>query len=684
MLTRVPFGSSLRVRVMIGVVVPLIIILGAAAQIQYIRNRELLLENLQELSVSIGDGIEVSLTRAMLARNHAELAQVARDLVASGSIRNLMILDKQGIARIASRAADLNTQFLVADATCQICHQAGPADSSRSAVLSAADGTRVFRNVTPIRNRAACQACHGATARLNGILVIDLPYAAVEEHLWLELRQSIFFALATIAFVAIVINLLLNRIVIAKLESFRASLTHYARGNFSARVPVTGNDELGALARAVNTMAVGLGEKAELEQKVQRGAQELERESARLRALYRVALESSRSLHLDQVMRAGLESALTVMGMEAGEIHLRENATGLLRLRACVGTPPTFAAAEDAIGCGECICGSVVARGQICALADLAPDERVTRLACRRHGFRAVAAVPLKARGQAFGVLTLHSRAAREFSPDDLALLNALGDQLGIAIDNAQLYTEMEARVQELSRQVQHLAILEERDRLAREMHDGFAQTLSVLHLKLQMAQSVRDGDGQLADTLAEMHGIVDEAYEDVRQAIGDLRLTLARDDGIVAALSEYAQNFALRYDLQAEVIAPAEAVDARCAPAVEIQVVRIVQEALANVRKHARARQVTLRLARVDGNLKIEIRDDGQGFEPNVVDPVGVVIGTSGHFGLAIMHERAASFNGALEIHSRRNAGTTIVLTAPLLRAGEGDDGKNAYPIGG
>jgi two-component system, NarL family, nitrate/nitrite sensor histidine kinase NarX len=649
---------------MIGVVVPLILVLAIAAQVQFAQHRELMLENLEQFSVSIGESMVASLTRAMLTGKRDELAQDAHDLAVSSSIRNLMILDKQGVVRVASRPADLGTRLPLTDPTCQICHQAGVTASSRSVVFVAADGSRVFRNVTPIRNDVACQSCHGTAASLNGVLIVDLPYEAVDAHLWADLRQSILLAAAAIVLVSIAINLLLSRIVLSKLERFRESVLRYARGDFSARVPVTGSDELGELARTVNDMAAGLAEKAQLEREVKHNAHELQRRSARLDALYRVALESSRSLNLESVMQAGLESARQVMGMEAGEIHLGELASEEFKLSAFVGSPEPFVLEEDPVKRGECLCGGVVARGQTCVVGELCKDARVTRLACQRYGFRAVAAVPLKARGEALGVLTLHSRAPREFSRDDTALLTALGDQLGIAIDNARLYAEMEARVKELSHRVQHLAVSEERVRLAREMHDGFAQALSVLNLKLQMAQGLSAPDGNINAALVEMRQIVDEAYEDVRQAIGDLRMPLHHDGRVVHLLADYVQNFALRYDLQAQVAVAAGAETARCSPDAALQVVRIVQEVLTNVRKHAHAQNIGMQLERQNGCLIIQVRDDGQGFD------TATAVTPPGHFGLAVMRERAASFGGELCIESEPGAGTTVTLSVPTVGA--------------
>jgi two-component system, NarL family, nitrate/nitrite sensor histidine kinase NarX len=656
---RAAFGSSLRARVTIGVVVPLIVVLSLAAYIQFVDQRQLMLENLERVSLSVGDGVEASLARAMLSRNNVELADVARNLGRGTTIRNLMILDMQGNVRIASHPTDVGTKLPLSDPTCQACHQTTIADSSHSFVLTTADGARVFRDVTPIRNQVACQVCHGSAGKANGVLVVDLPYDAVEANLWADLRQNVLLALAAIALVTAAINILLSRIVVSRLESFGEALLCFARGDYSARVHIPGGDEIGDLGRMVNVMAERLGEKGRLEEQVAHTAKELELKSARLETLCRVALESSRSLDVDRVIYVGLENALAVMEMQAGEIYLFDAPANSLRLRGTLGTHPSFALQEAVITKGECFCGRVAALDQASAIADLDRDNRVTRPMCRAHGYRAVAAVPLKARGRALGVLVLHSEPRRDVPLDEIALLSALGDQLGVAIDNALLYADMESRVQELSRKVQHLAVMEERVRLGREMHDGLAQALSLLNLKLRRAQSVHTGPVAIA--LSEMQEIVDATYEDVRQAIGDLRMPITPDAGIVGTLANYAEGFAIRYELQGQVMVGAGAADVRCSPDVQIQAIRIVQEALANVRRHAQATHLDIRFDCSDGILRIEIQDDGKGFDRHPAEA------PQGHFGLSIMRERAASCLGDVQIRSDPGEGTTITLSVPV-----------------
>lgn len=661
MKTRVRFWSSLRLRVVLGVVIPLLLILGIAAQLQYTRQRELVLANMQAFSTSVGESVETALAHAMLNRDRTQLNRVAQALVARQTIRNVRILDHKGVVRVASGSSEIDTVIPPTDPLCADCHAAPDQHLSRSVILTTADGERVFRNVTPVLNQPECRTCHKNDATVNGILVIDLPLQDVEANLWVDLKTSLALSAATILVVALSILFLLDRIVLSKLGRFQQTLQRFAQGNFSARVPVTGNDEISALADTMNGMAEGLEHKEKLEKKVAQTAERLEHESLTLSALYRVALESSLSLNLEQVMQAGLKNSLAAAGMTRGEIFLRDPGMGRLTRYPPFDTAETKAHQE--MENEACLCHRVVTNGQAQVMNDVVNASAVC-CRCRACGAGASAIVPLHAHGHTLGVLTLHDEAPREFSPEDIALLTALGDQLGIAIDNAQLYADMESRVRELSRQVQHLAVLEERDRLAREMHDGFAQALALLNLKLRAAQRAGEGAKRLHTELGEMGEIVDSTFEDVRQMIGDLRTPLPSAGGFVPGLAEYVQTFALRYNLRANVLTDPNALQTRCAPPVEIQVMRIVQESMANVRKHARAENIRVAFTRVNGTLKIQMHDDGEGFDP------AATARTTGHFGLAIMRERAASFGGEMTIQSAPGAGTLIELQVPLARA--------------
>jgi len=238
--------------------------------------------------------------------------------------------------------------------------------------------------------------------------------------------------------------------------------------------------------------------------------------------------------------------------------------------------------------------------------------------------------------------------------------LRAKNEALEVARRAAEeLEEKVRDRTEELFQQVRRLAILEERDRLAREMHDSLGQVLGFVNLKAKVAEDLiaRGRPGDASVELSQMRAAVQEAYEDVRQAILSLRTT-PQARGLVAGLQDYVERMreqtglAIRLETSEELRLP---------PAVEAQVIRIVQEALTNVRKHARARSVEIRFAREGAAAVVSIVDDGRGFD------VAAVEGAKGmRFGLLTMKERAQSIGGRLEVTSAPGQGTRVMLWIP------------------
>ncbi len=261
---------------------------------------------------------------------------------------------------------------------------------------------------------------------------------------------------------------------------------------------------------------------------------------------------------------------------------------------------------------------------------------------------------PVRARGQTAGVICVTRGRDSGFDGEDGRLLAAIGNQVGIAVENARLFC-----------QVQNMAAVEERERLAREMHDGIAQVVGFLHLKTRAVQQlVATSRLEEAETeLAQMQKIVQEAYTDIRQSILSLRTATELERGLVPAIRESATDFAEQNSIQVELALATENELSFPAEA-EVQLVRIVQEALANVRKHSRASKVWVRLARRDDEVLLTVEDDGIGFD---LSQLG---GKKRHsFGLETMRERAEAIGARLLITSIPGEGTRIQVRFPFER---------------
>jgi len=234
-----------------------------------------------------------------------------------------------------------------------------------------------------------------------------------------------------------------------------------------------------------------------------------------------------------------------------------------------------------------------------------------------------------------------------------------------------ELEAKVKERTEELFEQVRRLAILEERDRLARELHDSLGQVLGFVNLKAKVAEDLisRGRGGEAGEELSQMRAAVQSAYEDVRQAILSLR-TAPQGQGLLASLRDYVGKMREQTGLDVRL----ETTDGiHLPPAVEAQVIRIVQEALTNVRKHAQARTVTVRFAREGAGAVVTITDDGRGFDLAQVESAAGM-----RFGLLTMRERAESIGGTLVVDTGPGRGTTVQLRIP------GGDVDGSHPRAG
>jgi signal transduction histidine kinase len=222
-------------------------------------------------------------------------------------------------------------------------------------------------------------------------------------------------------------------------------------------------------------------------------------------------------------------------------------------------------------------------------------------------------------------------------------------------------------------------AALEERERIAREMHDGLAQVLGFLGFKTRVIQQlVANGHREQAEReLEQAHKTLQESYDEVRQAILSLRTATELGEGLAPALRKTAVDFREQNSISVELSLPEEG-ELEVPPGAAVQLVRIVQEALANVRKHSRATRVWLRLERRNGETLLTVEDDGIGFDPSEV------AGKSRRsFGLATMRERAESIGARFEVAAIPGEGTRIQVRFPLEQhTTEGRLG-NSHPLG-
>ncbi len=259
--------------------------------------------------------------------------------------------------------------------------------------------------------------------------------------------------------------------------------------------------------------------------------------------------------------------------------------------------------------------------------------------------------VPILAPDGMLGYLSV-ARSVDPFSERDRRFLMTLAGLASIAITSA--------RMRENERQG---AIVAERDRIAREMHDSLAQILGVTHLRLRALASWPEigASPRVATELADLAGLTEEAYRDVREAILGLRESTSVDRGLVESLRAYLEKYSHQSGVKAHLETSLD-VEPSLAPGTEIQLIRVIQEALTNVRKHSGASSAVVRMSNGGEALTIAVEDDGRGF-----DLTGTLLGRDG-YGLHTMRERMELVGGTLTIDSAPGAGTRITATIPGL----------------
>lgn len=290
------------------------------------------------------------------------------------------------------------------------------------------------------------------------------------------------------------------------------------------------------------------------------------------------------------------------------------------------------------------------------------------RMATARHpqmienadGAGVCLALPLHDGMALLGWIELHLERPVTIAQDELALLETIANEIAEAIASARRRSREERAIYQLER-----AIAEERARIARDIHDGIAQSLAFMRMRIDLWNEWIESDPQrLRAELTELKSTLREQIRELRRAIFALRPVQFDELGFVGGLRRYIVEFAGQHnwDIHVDLTGTPSAIS----PEVEAVAFRVVQEALTNVAKHAAASQVEVIIGQADEGLQLIVRDDGRGFDP------GALPEAPGHVGLRQMRERLAALRGQLTILSRPGAGTELRAWIPLLSSVE------------
>jgi signal transduction histidine kinase len=372
-----------------------------------------------------------------------------------------------------------------------------------------------------------------------------------------------------------------------------------------------------------------------------------QRRAEQFRVISEVGRRITSILSLDQLL---VETARTIresFGYHHVHIGMVEGERVVFKTRnAAQPEDEVFHCCEDVtpIVGKEGISGWVAGTGESLIVPDVMKDVRF--IPSKNDRTRSETAIPIKIKEQVIGVIDVESDQVNGFDESDLVVLQSLADQVAVTIENARLYE-----------QAQHLAALEERQKLARELHDSVSQALYGIVLGARTARTLLDRDPpKAAEPMDYILSLAEAGLTEMRALIFELRPESLETEGLVAALRKLVNALGARYQLRVQLEAGDE-------PDVPIEakesLYRITQEALNNIAKHARAQRVEVKLRTETDALSLDISDDGTGFDTSQQFP--------GHLGLHTMRERAEKAGGTFALDSAPNAGTRIQVMIPL-----------------
>ncbi len=395
--------------------------------------------------------------------------------------------------------------------------------------------------------------------------------------------------------------------------------------------------------------------------------QQAEDRLSRLRHLYEVGQAISSTLDLAEVLQQSTERIAEVLHAEASTLMLVDEVRQELVFTIPAGPAEQFLR-ELRMPLNKGVAGWVATHGQPLLIADAAGDARFYTSVDLLSGFRtrAIMAVPLQVKGKIIGVAeVINKRDGSAFTTDDEQWLSILAPLIAAAIDNARLFAA-------LREEHDHIIAAEEKVRheLARDLHDGPAQILAAIILNIDMARrQLRAKPSKMAAELNYLESLAQEANHEIRNLLFSLRPLVLETHGLTAALRQLVERHQQRaqYPINLEVTALS---DEAVGPGVANTVFVIVQEALNNIFKHARAQKVVIRLGVNAGNIWVEVEDDGMGINLQQVERT---YSERGSFGLLNIRERARLIEGSAVLISPLpdgRSGTLVRVEAPLRNA--------------
>ncbi|GAB1472293.1 two-component system sensor histidine kinase NarX [Chloroflexota bacterium] len=426
------------------------------------------------------------------------------------------------------------------------------------------------------------------------------------------------------------------------LKELARAANRLGENDLDSAVQVEGPAEMRALSESFDSMRTSLrASRSELLNLTSTLEQRVEQRTRELDALNEVSREIASQLDVRYVLNSVTEKARMLLDGDSAMLCLLGDKKQRLHLQSASGLQVMDTNREFTSTVNQASAVLTSSRALICHDTQCVGGcGLLTDMHAASH-----AVAPLRIGEKVIGTLCVSSSLPSHFSNESAELLTKLANTAAVALQNAQLYAQAE-----------RVATLEERQRMAAEMHDGLGQTLSYLGLITdQTMESISDGQDQTAlERLRKMRETIERGTGEVRLAINNLMDESSAGMDLGARLQMSVNEFAAENNLSATWQAE---LSPKCSRQMAEQILNVTREALQNAAHHAEAKNVSVQMGREDGHYFIAVEDDGRGFDVSQPEP-------DGHFGLKIMQARAAHIGGRVKVESEQGRGTRVILT--------------------
>lgn len=598
--------------------------------------------NFQNNTIHETEIIQQSLEHAFIRNEFDSVQQMVISLSHQGQINAIRILSPAGKVLFSSIQDEIGIQLDAQNPQCRSCHaNSGTMTLSTQQQFVDIKGEPVLITANPLENKIACQGCHPNADASLGVILVEREAGLLTDQL-MHISSSIYLG----------VGALLIILTAAVWVGFHHTISRPITALTSREqrmILASRTDEFGSLARQLDALTSAVEQKEA----------QLEAQRRNFHALQSLIESIDVTLSPEKVLQLAIPKVQEVTGFNHIAMRLFEAENRCFRLVAQIGMTPKMVDDLRCIPAEIGFTGDVYKTHRAAYTSNISEDPRLESPSPLEIGICSLVSVPFLSGDRLMGSMELASKSPRLWQEDEIRWLELMGRSIGIVLHHIETTTQLQGK-----------AVIQERSRIAQEIHDGLAQLIGTICLWAEEARSaVQHGDLRLAqDDLKKIEMNARDAYADLREEILGLRDTLAPGRGIIPVIRELLSRYQRQWGIETRLHTShgiSESDGTRLiSPAAEIQLLRIIQEALVNVRRHARANLVTVSIREEDHHLHVEIRDNGQGFDLQAVP--------EDKLGLRIIRERAASIGAKVFISSAPGDGTRITLELPKADLGQ------------